>query len=187
MDAGTKGIPMNSSRDPRPAWNETANEIPGCDGQDRFSRPCSAETRPHRGAIKSEQEHSSTSLVPATNLERLQRLVDEQNFTLCTWREKDGSLWASVMPGEGHAHTARSYRTLLPARTRFGPLAEWMPIATGARLSEVLAKLEATLERIDPDWLKRDSEWTRAVIDAVRIAMNVNHDQSLRVVGKPRR
>jgi hypothetical protein len=60
-----------------------------------------------------------------------------------------------------------------------------MPIATGERLIEVLRKLEAILESVRPDWLKRDSEWTTAVIDVVRIARHANHDKMLRVVGKP--
>ncbi len=91
------------------------------------------------------------------------------------------------MPTEKHAHIARNFRALLPLRTRFGPLPEWMPIATGKRLSEILAKLEGILGNVNPDLLRRDSEWTKAVIDAVRIAMNTNHDEELRIVGKPRR
>jgi hypothetical protein len=122
-----------------------------------------------------------------TDLERLHRLVDEEKFTLQTWHEEDGSLWASVMPRERHAQIVRNFRALLPLRTHFGPLADWMPIATGKRFSEILANLEGILANLNPDLLHRDSEWTRAIIDAVRIAMNTNHDENLRIVGKPRR
>lgn len=122
-----------------------------------------------------------------THLERLHRLVDEQKFTLQTWYEEDGSLWASIMPTDKHAQIARNFRVLLPSRTRFGPLADWMPIATGKRLSEILAKLEGILGNLNLDLLHRDSEWTKAVIDAVRIALNTHHDENLRIVGKPRR
>ncbi|MFT4111321.1 hypothetical protein [Silvibacterium sp.] len=94
-----------------------------------------------------------------TGIEKLRFLIEELGFAFHTWRDSDGALWACVMPSAGQAEMLRRLRRFLPSRSRFGNLEEWMPIATGKRLAELLTKLEWILAGLPSDLLKRDSEW----------------------------
>jgi hypothetical protein len=115
--------------------------------------------------------------------DRIDALITKHGFAFQSWDDRySKGIWACLAPNEYLLDTVRESTSdgdldMIPA-TEYFMFTDWLPLVTGRTFVEALSELENRLAALPAEQLRRESDWSGAVFEALEYLRDVRSASS---------